>query len=52
MTILLETHDLGVAGRIGRVALRNRRLIGYRTASAVLVAEVAASHSARVHVLP
>lgn len=39
VTLLLATHDLGVAERIGRVALLNRRLIGYGTASEVLVAD-------------
>ena len=39
VTVLLATHDLGVAERIGRVALLNRRLIGYGTASEVLVAD-------------
>ena len=39
VTVLLATHDLGVAERIGRVALLNRRLIAYGTASEVLVAD-------------
>ena len=39
VTVMLATHDLGVAERIGRVALMNRRLIGYGPASEVLVAE-------------
>lgn len=39
VTVLLATHDLGVAERMGRVALLNRRLIGYGPASEVLVAE-------------
>lgn len=39
VTVLLATHDLGVAERIGSVALLNRRLIGYGPASEVLVAD-------------
>ena len=39
MTVLLATHDLGVAQRMGRVALLNRRLIGCGPASEVLVAD-------------
>ena len=39
VTVLLATHDLGVAERMGRVALLNRRLIGCGPASEVLVAD-------------
>ncbi len=39
VTVLLATHDLGVAQRMGRVALLNRRLIGCGPASEVLVAD-------------
>ena len=39
VTVLLATHDLGVAERMGRVALLNRRLIDCGPASEVLVAE-------------
>ena len=37
VTVLLATHDLGVAERMGQVALLNRRLIGYGATSEVLV---------------
>jgi len=39
VTVLLATHDLGVAERMGRVVLLNRRLIGCGPAEEVLVAD-------------
>ena len=52
VTVLLATHDLGVAERIGRVALLNRRLIGYGTASEVLVAErLAAAYGSNLRLI-
>ena len=39
VTALLSTHDLGVAERMGRVALLNRRLIACGPAQEVLVAD-------------
>ena len=52
VTVLLATHDLGVAERIGRVALLNRRLIGYGTASEVLVAErLAAAYGGNLRII-
>lgn len=39
VTVLLATHDLDVAERMGRVALLNRRLIAYGPAREVLVAD-------------
>ncbi len=39
VTVLLATHDLGVAERMGRVALLNRRLIGFGPAAEVIVAD-------------
>ena len=39
VTVLLSTHDLAVAERMGRVALLNRRLIGFGPALEVLAAD-------------
>lgn len=39
ITVLLSTHDLGVAERMGYVALLNRRLLGFGPAPEILVAD-------------